>query len=81
MGKYDNLIGGFEVTLNVNDVLAEQTEASNIRRNLVEQLIKLTEEDIEDRNNVIFQGEDWAKEDIEYLQRFLSQLKEYLQRL
>ena len=47
MGKYDNLIGGFEVTLNVNDVLAEQTEASNIRRNLVEQLIKLTEEDIE----------------------------------
>ena len=81
MGKYDELIGGGNISISVDDILAKQKMASTIRRNVVEQLITLTEEDIEERKHPVFCNEKWAKEDIEYLENFLSCLQEYLNRL
>ena len=81
MGKYDELIGGVQMSIGVDDILAEQQEASNTRRKLVEQLIILTEEDIEARRHPVFCNEEWAKEDICYLEKFISYLQEYLAKL
>ncbi len=81
MGKYDELIGGGHISISVDDILADQESASTIRRNIAEQLIMLTEEDIEERKHPVFCNEKRAKEDIKYLENFLSCLQEYLKRL
>lgn len=70
MGKYDDLIGGFKIVIDVNEVLEEQINMINERRALVDRLILLTEEDI--KSNA---------DDTEYLNRFIAILKEYLKRL
>ena len=70
MGKYDDLIGGGRIVIDVNDVLNEQIDMINERKSLAEKLISLTEEDIRSKSD-----------DIEYLNYFLNTLKDYVKRL
>ena len=81
MGKYDELIGGFHITISVDDILAEQETTINTRKKLVEELIALTEKDIEIREKPVFSKEEGLDEEITYLKSFRSHLKEYLERL
>ena len=70
MGKYDDLIGGGRIVIDVNDVLNEQIDMINERKSLAEKLILLTEDDIKSKSD-----------DIEYLNYFLNTLKDYVKRL
>ena len=70
MGKYDDLIGGGRIVIDVNDVLNEQIDMINERKSLAEKLISLTEEDIRSKSD-----------DIEYLNYFADTLKDYVKRL
>ncbi len=70
MGKYDDLIGGGKIIIDVDEILDEQLDMINDRRSLVEKLILLIEEDIElETDNIV------------YLNNFLNTLKDYLKRL
>lgn len=70
MGKYDDLIGGGKIVIDVNGVLEEQQNEIKERKALVERLIQLTVEDIA-----------FGADDTEYLNHFLEALKAYLKRL
>ena len=70
MEKYDDLIGGGRIVIDVNDVLNEQIDMINERKSLAEKLILLTEDDIKSKSD-----------DIEYLNYFLNTLKDYVKRL
>lgn len=70
MGKYDDLIGGGKIVIDVNGVLEEQQNEIKERKALVERLIQLTVEDIA-----------FGADDTEYLNHFLEVLKAYLKRL
>jgi hypothetical protein len=70
VGKYDDLIGGGKIIIDVDEILDEQLDMINDRRSLVEKLILLIEEDIElEADNIV------------YLNNFLNTLKDYLKRL
>ena len=70
MGKYDDLIGGGRIVIDVNDVLNEQIDLINERKLLAEKLILLTEDDIKSKSD-----------DIEYLNYFVNTLKDYIKKL